>query len=336
MYGIDIVSGYVVCGAGALAGAALLALMRAESARTAFASRLFAAALACMGAGLAAFALAYDLPMNWISNGSATACAVGMALAGWALRELTGYRTSPRLGWGLAGGTLLVMAGCWALLSPLGFGIAFCVLGLVIALATCAGQFHFLQTALLSLRRPAETALALGMLGFALIWLLRTGYTLGYQGPALIHHLYVPEERASAFMLAYAAMPVLAATLWIAVVNSRLTQLLERRTLSDEMTGLVSRRGLREMGPVVLQRAADKLQDVAVLMLDIDHFRRINEEHGQLAGDDGPTRCWCAMAARSLRCWCRWTMPRWRATWPSACAWRWKSAAGPPATPRWP
>jgi diguanylate cyclase (GGDEF)-like protein len=286
MYGIDIVSGYVICGAGALAGAALLALMRADSPRTALALRLMAAALACMGLGLGSFVLAYDLPMAWLSNGSATACAVGLALAGWALRELNGYRTAPRTGWLLAGATLLVMAVCWAALSALAFGIAFCVLGLTLAAAMCASQLRFVQGALQSWQRPVDTLLALAMLGFAALWLVRTYFTLGYQGPALIHHLYVPEAHVGLFLLAHAAMPLLATGLLMAAVNARLVQQLDRRSLTDEMTGLVTRRGLRELGPTVLQRAADKLQDVAVLMLDIDHFKRINEEHGQLAGDD--------------------------------------------------
>ena len=282
MYGIDIVSGYVICGAGSLAGAAMLALARAESPRTALALRLFMAAFVCVGLGLVSFLLAYDLPMAWISHGCATACAVAMALSGWALRELNGVRTAPKAGWTLVGSTLLVMLSCWAGLSDMGFGVAFCALGLTLAAVLCGSQLRFLLAA----RRPVDIVFALALVGFALVWLMRTYYTLGYNGPALIHHLYVPEDRVSPFMLVYALMPMVAAMLLMAVVNARLVQQLERRALTDEMTGLASRRGLRELGPLVLQRAADKLQDVAVLMLDIDHFKRVNEEHGPLAGDD--------------------------------------------------
>lgn len=282
MYGIDIVSGYLVCGAACLAGAVMLALLRAESLRTALALRLFIAALVCTGAGLLSFLLAYDLPMQWISHGCACLCAVGLTLSGWALRELNGYRTAPRTGWALTGATLLAMLASWAALSDLGFGVAYCVLSLSIAAAICITQWQFFMTA----RQPVELALAATMGLFALVTLARTYFTLAYEGPSLIHHLYVPEEWASAFMLAYAAMPMLAATVLMVTVNGRMVQLLERRAQTDEMTGLASRQGLRELGPLVMQRTTDNLQDMAVLMIDIDNFRRVNEEHGALVGDD--------------------------------------------------
>jgi diguanylate cyclase (GGDEF)-like protein len=282
MYGIDIVSGYAVCGAGCLAGAGMLALLRPESPRTVLALRLFIAAFACTGAGLLTFLLSYDLPLSWISHSYACLCAVGLTLSGWALREFNGYRTAPRTGWMCTGATLLVMLVSWASFSDLGFGVAYCALCLLIGSAICATQWQFFMTA----RQPAELALAVTMGMFAVVTLVRTCFTLVYRGPALIHHLYVPEEWASAFMLAYAVMPMLAAAALMVSVNCRLMQQLERRAQTDEMTGLASRQGLRELGPRVLQRATDRLQDVAVVMLDIDRFKRVNEEHGALVGDD--------------------------------------------------
>jgi len=282
MYGIDIVSGYAVCGAGCLAGAVMLALLRAESLRTALALRLFIAAFVCTGVGLLSYLLAYDLPIKWISHGCACLCAVGLSLSGWALRELNGYRTAPRTGWALTGATLLAMLVSWGALGDMGFGVAYCVLSLIISATICVTQWQFFMSA----RQPVDVALAGTMGMFALVTLLRTYFTLAYEGPALIHHLYVPEEWANTFMLAYAVMPMLAATVLMVTVNGRLVQQLERRAQTDEMTGLASRQGLRELGALVLQRATDQLQDMAVLMIDIDHFKRVNEQHGALVGDD--------------------------------------------------
>jgi diguanylate cyclase (GGDEF)-like protein len=244
--------------------------------------RLFIAAFVCTGAGLLSFLLAYDLPMKWISHGCACLCAVGLTLSGWALRELSGYRTAPRTGWALTGATLLAMLASWAALSDMSFGVAYCVLSLSVAAAICITQWQFFM----AVRQPVDIALAGTMGVFAVVTLARTYFTLTYEGPALIHHLYVPEEWASAFMLAYAAMPMLAATVLMVTVNGRLVQQLERRAQTDEMTGLASRQGLRELGPLVLQRATDNLQDMAVLMIDIDHFKRVNDERGALVGDD--------------------------------------------------
>lgn len=64
----------------------------------------------------------------------------------------------------------------------------------------------------------------------------------------------------------------------------------QRRSLSlaltDELTGLFNRRYLFAHLDELLARRAQGGQDIAVLMLDIDHFKTVNDQHGHLAGDD--------------------------------------------------
>ncbi len=68
----------------------------------------------------------------------------------------------------------------------------------------------------------------------------------------------------------------------------------------DQLTGLVGRDGLDERLALCLADAEVRGQKVAVLWLDLDHFRRINELYGRQAGDE--TICGLAGALQdSLR-----------------------------------
>ena len=55
--------------------------------------------------------------------------------------------------------------------------------------------------------------------------------------------------------------------------------------LTDSLTGLYNRRYLMAHLGGLMSRAADGAQGPAVLMLDIDFFKRVNDAHGHAAGD---------------------------------------------------
>lgn len=60
---------------------------------------------------------------------------------------------------------------------------------------------------------------------------------------------------------------------------------LRSEALTDPLTGLRNRRGLeRELEQLYLERA-DGIQGCAVLLADIDHFKRVNDTYGHLFGD---------------------------------------------------
>jgi two-component system, cell cycle response regulator len=58
------------------------------------------------------------------------------------------------------------------------------------------------------------------------------------------------------------------------------------RTVRDPLTGLYNRAYLLNQIGVLAERSASQGIGLAVLMLDIDHFKQINDRHGHLAGDD--------------------------------------------------
>jgi two-component system, cell cycle response regulator len=58
------------------------------------------------------------------------------------------------------------------------------------------------------------------------------------------------------------------------------------RTVRDTLTGLYNRAYLLDQIGVLAERGAAQGIGLAVLMLDIDHFKQINDRYGHLAGDD--------------------------------------------------
>jgi diguanylate cyclase (GGDEF)-like protein len=54
---------------------------------------------------------------------------------------------------------------------------------------------------------------------------------------------------------------------------------------TDQLTGLLNRRGFDELVPHELARARRESSCVGVVTFDIDHFKRINDEWGHEAGD---------------------------------------------------
>ena len=67
---------------------------------------------------------------------------------------------------------------------------------------------------------------------------------------------------------------------------ARANAALERLARQDGLTGLPNRRMADERLMAELSRHQRSGQPVSLLLLDIDHFKRINDEHGHATGDD--------------------------------------------------
>ncbi|WP_374336950.1 GGDEF domain-containing protein [Leeia sp.] len=65
----------------------------------------------------------------------------------------------------------------------------------------------------------------------------------------------------------------------------RLEEELRQQATTDALTGLLTRRHFFEQGALRLQQAQRQGHPLCVLMLDLDHFKRINDRHGHAAGD---------------------------------------------------
>lgn len=69
------------------------------------------------------------------------------------------------------------------------------------------------------------------------------------------------------------------------LVNLQQREQLHQQSIQDPLTGLFNRRYMTEALHQTLQRACQSNTPVALVMLDIDHFKRFNDSFGHPAGD---------------------------------------------------
>ena len=103
----------------------------------------------------------------------------------------------------------------------------------------------------------------------------------------ITHRLRQAEwERDNAQDMA-ARLGVLNATLQAQVAeNERLQRQLRAQALEDPLTGLHNRRHLMDAGAALLALLRRRGEPLAVVVIDLDRFKRINDLHGHEAGDE--------------------------------------------------
>jgi diguanylate cyclase (GGDEF)-like protein len=82
------------------------------------------------------------------------------------------------------------------------------------------------------------------------------------------------------------ALAIYAGHAAIALWNARLVDRLEREAAEDPLTGVANRRSLGLVCADEVDRAKRHGNAVSLVMLDVDHFKRINDTYGHLYGDE--------------------------------------------------
>jgi len=80
-------------------------------------------------------------------------------------------------------------------------------------------------------------------------------------------------------------LTVLTENIASALVNHRLQRGLREQTIRDPLTGLFNRRYMEETLALEIARATRTGSPLSVVMCDVDHFKRFNDEFGHEAGD---------------------------------------------------
>jgi diguanylate cyclase (GGDEF)-like protein len=280
MLQLDVLSSFAISGAGALVAAGMLRPALAHDEAGAEALGICRAGYALVGIGLVQ-PVALDLPLPlWSQAVMAFGSVSGVLMIGWALAALAGERTSRlAIGLALAAVAALVLAALPA--GTRGITIA-CTLGLAAA---------SLLTAWLGRRlvgRPRDVHERLIGAAVALMVIsctLRVSYLLTWDGPYESHLLHVPPMMVTPYVLMYGVLPVVFATLLFNVISARIQGRLLQRATTDQLTGAHSRHALAEGAATLISRTRRGGGQLAVIMLDIDHFKRINDQHGHAGGD---------------------------------------------------
>jgi len=72
----------------------------------------------------------------------------------------------------------------------------------------------------------------------------------------------------------------------VAYENARLFAAVQRMAITDELTKVSNRRHFFDLGDKLFATAHRYGPPLSVLMLDIDHFKQVNDRYGHAAGDD--------------------------------------------------
>jgi diguanylate cyclase (GGDEF)-like protein len=95
------------------------------------------------------------------------------------------------------------------------------------------------------------------------------------------------EERLERLPEAVAAMmSLLAAEAAVALERTKLLEHLRAAVRTDDLTGLLKRSAWEEELEREVSRARREQRSLCVLMLDLDHFKRLNDTRGHSAGDE--------------------------------------------------
>src|SRR5262249_61681355 len=89
-----------------------------------------------------------------------------------------------------------------------------------------------------------------------------------------------------------------------AVVRTRLYEQAERLATTDGLTGLLNRRTFGTQLAARVREAQRYRRPLSLLLLDVDHFKKVNDTHGHPAGDAvlrGGAGAWRGPAGRAGR-----------------------------------
>jgi len=289
---VDMHTLWLISGVVTLAAAGVVAFLRSLHHSTANALGLHALALAIGGTGLLMAAAAARRPDSLLAASADATIASSLLLACESVRRLYGANPRPALLMALLFATL---AGC------LGFEIMreepvarIAFTSVLVAMASSLTAARIMNA-----RDPSADAvrrlLVVAGLANALVWLLRSGLAADSLNLPVSHTaMATPLDIVSAAL--QSLLPAIVTALMVTASYARVADELRALATTDPLTRLVSRRVLFEHGRplIAAMRAAER--PLAAMMVDIDHFKRINDRYGHAAGDAVLRHC-----ARQLR-----------------------------------
>lgn len=99
-------------------------------------------------------------------------------------------------------------------------------------------------------------------------------------------HLYAPNGVQSIYMSSYTILLLLITVGFVLVASERMREAFEYQATHDPLTGAYNRRAVLEQLGQELARSQRYQANFSLLMLDLDHFKAVNDRHGHQVGDE--------------------------------------------------
>ena len=109
--------------------------------------------------------------------------------------------------------------------------------------------------------------------------ILAHGETVG------LMHLRAMPERAGDFSTCKPLAQMCAEQISMAIANVRMRDQLQDQSVRDPLTGLVNRRHMTDTLRKAITRSCNTGAPLSLIAVDVDHFKKFNDNHGHDAGD---------------------------------------------------
>lgn len=128
-------------------------------------------------------------------------------------------------------------------------------------------------------------------------WLLIVGYLVGGAGcffralvatvdPAAVTVIAQPGIfQGISFLIAFAVILVTSVG-FLLLQKERAEEIAQKLAVTDPLTGTFNRRTFLELADKEISRAQRATTPLSLVMIDLDHFKKVNDEYGHLAGDE--------------------------------------------------
>ena len=242
--------------------------------------RYWAAANLCISLGLA-------LPLiEWKPGGLGLVAGAILLAAGFGLQYL-GIRLFRGLpvDWRLPAAAVLIVAGqsYWLTVAQPQVGWRAVLNSAVFALL-CAASARLLLIRLHPPQRTAYWLTGLSFAGLALVFALRAAVIAASEVETYRLYANVAINPSTFFLAGVAQLSI--GFGFVLMMNYRLADELQTLAAHDSLTGALTRRSLIDAAERLLARCRESGAALSLMMIDVDHFKQINDRFGHVAGDE--------------------------------------------------
>lgn len=131
----------------------------------------------------------------------------------------------------------------------------------------------------------SSTVLSSIFIGLAFLLVARGAFYLSHS--TVVVSISTPTNLVNILTpLLIAVLPIMGTTVFVLLCFERIRRVLHRTATTDALTGLPNRRTISEHGTMRFERAKSLCLGFSIAVIDIDHFKRINDQYGHYVGDE--------------------------------------------------